>query len=348
MIGWILERAGRDPTIMNGAVMKNFVTDDVPFASARVGSAGGGGAFVSEVDESDGSIALFDPRIAVVGNISLDHKPLAELRPLFSTFARKARAAVLNFDNAETRALAAAMPAGAVATFGLAAGAERGADVFARDVVPAPDGVRFTVVERGSGAEAALRLAMPGSHNVANALAAIAAAGEAGVTLGAAAAALESFAGLKRRFERIGVAGGVAVIDDFAHNPDKIAAILGALRHFPGRLLVMFQPHGYGPLKLMREALVDCFADRLAAKDVLVMPEPVYFGGTADRAVTSADIARAVAAKGRSAHAFPDRKACGEALLAVARPGDRIVIMGARDDTLAEFAGEMVQKLKRR
>src|SRR4029077_9107107 len=88
MIGWILHRAGKSPTIMNGADMKNFVTADSPFASARIGD---GEAFVSEVDESDGSIAFFEPRIAVVNNISLDHKSLDELRSLFRDFSIKAK-----------------------------------------------------------------------------------------------------------------------------------------------------------------------------------------------------------------------------------------------------------------
>src|SRR3977135_1896869 len=104
MIGWILHRAGRSPTIMNGADMKNFIGDGSPVASARVGE---GDIFVSEVDESDGSIALFEPRMAVVNNISLDHKSLDELRTLFSGFIAKAQTVVLNLDNAETAALAA-------------------------------------------------------------------------------------------------------------------------------------------------------------------------------------------------------------------------------------------------
>src|ERR1700733_9844140 len=87
MIGWILDRAGRDPTIMNGAEMKTYMTADALFASARVGL---GDAFVSEVDESDGSIALFSPTVAVVNNIALDHKSMEELRTLFADFTRKA------------------------------------------------------------------------------------------------------------------------------------------------------------------------------------------------------------------------------------------------------------------
>jgi UDP-N-acetylmuramate--alanine ligase len=137
----------------------------------------------------------------------------------------------------------------------------------------------------------------------------------------------------------------VTVIDDFAHNPDKIAATLSTLHDFPGRLLVMFQPHGFSPLRKMRNEFIDCFAQNLKNDDVLVMPEPVYFGGTTTRDVTSADIAAGIRAAGREALALADRDACGKKLLALAKPGDRIVVMGARDDTLTTFAQELLKSL---
>src|SRR5690349_19225714 len=107
MIGWILHACHRQPTVMNGAVMKNFVTPSAPFASALVGDPE---LFVSEVDESDGSIALYKPDVAVLTNISLDHKEMAELRSLFGAFLLKARKAVLNLDDPETRAIADVVP----------------------------------------------------------------------------------------------------------------------------------------------------------------------------------------------------------------------------------------------
>jgi UDP-N-acetylmuramate--alanine ligase len=335
MIGWIL--AGADPTIMNGAEMKNFASAETPFASARVGA---GPAFVSEVDESDGSIALYRPSVAVVNNISLDHKSMDELRVLFGDFAAKSRTAVLNLDNEETRRLAEALPRERVTTFSLH---DTRADLMAGPPTPAPAGISFTA--RAGEDFAEVRLQVPGAHNVANALAAIGAAGALGVGLEDAAAALADFTGVRRRFEVVGEAAGVTVIDDFAHNPDKIAATLDTLHAFPGRLLMMFQPHGYGPLRLMGKELADTFVERMAAEDVLLMPEPVYYGGTTDRSVSSGDIAAAIAKRGRNAAALPDRPACGERLLELARPGDRIVVMGARDDSLSTFAAELLARL---
>jgi UDP-N-acetylmuramate--alanine ligase len=333
MAGWILSAAGRDPTVMNGAVMKNFVTQDAPFASALVGKSD---IFVSEVDESDGSIARYTPHIAVVNNVALDHKSLEELRSLFRDFVAKADVAVLNLDNEETSAFATEK----AITYSLAG---RNAHLQASGIVPAPDGIAFDVREGGRVAKVTLKV--PGRHNVANALAALGAARASGVTLQEAARALGDFSGIKRRLEIAGSANGVTVIDDFAHNPDKIAATLATLHDFPGRLLVMFQPQGYGPLRLMKDAFIEGFAQNLGAGDVLIMPEPVYFGGTVERSVTSIDIVRGVEARGRSAFAFADRAACGDKLVELAKPGDRIVVMGARDDTLSQFAADLVARI---
>ncbi|MES1199404.1 MAG: Mur ligase family protein [Pseudomonadota bacterium] len=339
MIGWILHHAGKKPTIMNGAVMKNFITPDTPFASAVVGS---GDIFVSEVDESDGSIARYNPRIAVLNNIALDHKSMDELRALFRDFVAKARTAVLNLDNDEVAALIPALKPNSVITYSLK---DQSAGLYATFLTPAPDGITFEVRERGADDRASIHLRMPGPHNVANALAAIGAARASGVSLVEAAKALDEFAGVKRRLEWVGKAHGVSVIDDFAHNPDKIAATLTTLHAFPGRLLIMFQPHGYGPLKLMRDAFVAGFTQQLRDDDVLIMPQPAYFGGTVDRAVTSEDIAADLRAAGRQAFSFETRAECGDKLVELARDGDRIIIMGARDDTLSEFATELLARL---
>ncbi|WP_425410187.1 UDP-N-acetylmuramate--L-alanine ligase [Hyphococcus sp.] len=337
MIGWILHRAGTSPTVMNGAVMKNFVTPDALFASALVGE---GDAFVSEVDESDGSIAMFRPTVAVLNNIALDHKSMDELRALFGGFIGGAQTAVLNLDNDET-ALLAARHAGEKTTYSVTG---KHADLVAENITPEPFGVTFDVVAR-EGEKAAVSLKMPGRHNVSNALAAMAAARACGVTLQQAAKALAEFEGVKRRLEYVGEAGKITVIDDFGHNPDKITASLKTLHEFPGRLLVMFQPHGFGPLKKMKDEFVATFAEHLSHDDILLMPEPVYYGGTTDRAVSSGDIVQGVAAAGRRAEALATREACGERLIELARPGDRIVVMGARDDTLSIFANELLQNL---
>ncbi|ATY32591.1 glutamate ligase domain-containing protein [Sphingomonas psychrotolerans] len=337
MIGWILHACGRDPTVMNGAVMKNFVSPQALFASALVGA---GDAYVSEVDESDGSIALYWPKVAVLNNVSLDHMPMTQLIALFGAFIAKAGTAVVNLDNGEGAALAMTLPADRLVTFAI----EGDADLVARDIEQRRSGVTFDLHAKGA-APVRVTLQVPGRHNVSNALAALAAAQAAGVPLEKAVRAIADFTGLKRRFELVGEVGGVVVIDDFGHNPDKIAATLETLHAFPGRLLLLFQPHGYGPLKVMRSELVAMFASKLTKDDLLVLPDPVYQGGTVTREVTSADIVADVAATGKRALHIPDREAAAAHLVAQARSGDRVVVMGARDDTLSLLAQSMVDKL---
>lgn len=337
MIAWILSRAGADPTVMNGAVMKNFMSEDAPFASALIGE---GAPFISEIDESDGSIALYSPRIAVLNNVAEDHKSMDELRRLFGDFIAKAETAIVNADNAEAARLAGARATGRTRLFSID-GAP--ADLAARAIRAERFGVSF---EADDGARRhAVRLHMPGRHNVSNALAALLAAEAAGVSLADGAAALHDFAGVARRFDVIGERKGVLVIDDFAHNPDKIAATLRTLHEFDGRLIVLFQPHGFGPLRTLKDGFTRCFADHLGPDDILLMPEPVYYGGTVDRSVSSGDIVAGVAAAGRKAEAHATRADCARRIVRLAAPGDRVVIMGARDDTLPVFAKELLEAL---
>ena len=371
MIGWILTDAGLDPTIMNGAVMKNFVGENAPFASARVGQ---GEVFVSEVDESDGSIALFAPEVAVLNNVSLDHKSLEELRQLFGDFAKKAKCCVWNADDAETVALMESLKPSPLQGRGLGEGAGRAAasvgtapnspspnlspegerdfvsfgftpsaDIRATDITDLPLGSRFTL--HAQGKTHPVTLIVPGRHNVANALAAIAASLALGVSVEQAVRGVERFNGLARRFDIVGTANNITVIDDFGHNPDKIAATLATLKPFPGRIIAFFQPHGYGPIRVMGTELAAVFADMLGEDDHLILCDPVYFGGTVDKSIGSQSITDVVGAAGRNAEYIPTREDCGERIVELAQPGDRIVIMGARDDTLSGFAGRVLDLL---
>jgi UDP-N-acetylmuramate--alanine ligase len=312
-----------------------------PFASARVGA---GDLFVAEVDESDGSIALYRPKVAVLLNVSLDHKSLEELRALFGDFLSRAETAVVNIDDAEGVQLAG-RARGAALTFAIANPAAN-LTVAAGSIVEAPTSIAATIVDARDGTTYPLTLQVPGRHNLANALAAIAAASAAGVPVGEAVAALAAFAGLARRFDIVGTSpSGITVIDDFGHNPDKVAATLATLKAHPGRVIAFFQPHGYGPLRQMGHELAEVFARRLGQDDVTILCDPVYFGGTVDRAEGSERIVRLIGEAGGSAEYVPDRAACADRMVELARPGDRLVVMGARDDTLSGFARDLLTRL---
>jgi UDP-N-acetylmuramate--alanine ligase len=347
MVGWIMTAAGRDPTIMNGAVMKNFTTSDAPFASARVGS---GDVFVSEVDESDGSIALYRPHVALVNNISLDHKSMAELRQLFGDFLACAKSGVLNADDYECDSLRTSLamrddgPEAAITTFGF--GHTPDLTVDEETIVQGPITIAADVIDTREGTRHSLTLQVPGRHNLANALAAIAVANAAGIRVGVSVTALAGFKGLARRFDIVGTSpSGITVIDDFGHNPDKVSATLDTLKAHDGRVIAFFQPHGYGPLRQMGAELAEVFAAKLAPDDRTILCDPVYFGGTVDRSQGSERIVGLIATAGGMAEYIPAREDCLTRIAQIARPGDRIVIMGARDDTLSQFAKDLLSSL---
>jgi len=334
MIATILQSTGRRPTVINGAIMLNAGS------KAALGNAVSGDLddVLIEADESDGSISKYEPGISVVTNISLDHKSIDELTALFQTFCRKSDSSVINLDSEHAAGLVTS--ASAPLTFSTE---RRPADLRADAIELTHSGSCFRAVTASGAAEVSLQV--PGAHNVSNALAAIGAATRSGVPLDAAASVLSGFQGIKRRLQVLGGAGGVTLIDDFAHNPDKIAASLATLRRVPGRLLVVFQPHGFAPTRLTKDGLIDAFSRGLGEDDLLLMPEIYYAGGTARKDISSRDLTDAVALAGRRADFIPDRSAIAARLLDEANPGDRIVIMGARDDTLTDFGRHLLDIL---
>ena len=340
MLGWIMEAVGREPTVMNGAVMKNFVSDARPFASSVVG---GQSLYVSEVDESDGSIALYRPAVGILLNVSLDHKSMEELRVLFGDFLDRSRISVINADNAE--AIALLTSAKEAITFGVEQEKAQ-IGIVPGSIAEGPTRQAALVIDRHDRSEHPLRLALPGKHNLSNALAAIAGAVASGIPVGAAVEALGSFAGLARRFDIVGTSSkGVTVIDDFGHNPEKCAATLRTLKAHPGRVIAFFQPHGYGPLRQMGAELAETFAQELGKDDITILCDPVYFGGTVDRSEGSERIITLIEKAGGKAAHIESREDVGTHLVEIAQAGDRIVIMGARDDTLSAFAKQVLKKL---
>ncbi len=325
MIGHILKEAGVDPSVINGGVMLNYA-DSLGVGSAIVGQ----GAFcVIEADESDGSIELYHPAVSIVTSLSLDHKPIEELKILFGDFVERASVgAVLNADNADTAALKNRNSN--VLSFSVQG---KEADLKAIDIVPEENGVHFKL----DGEQ--VFLPVIGRHNVANALAAIAAVELIGITRMQAIQALSTFKGIHRRLEKVGVTKkGITVIDDFAHNPEKIAASLAALKEYDGRLIVVYQPHGFKPTKMLRAGIVEAFDRLLSLDDTLIMQEIYYAGGTAQKDISAADLVKDLEKTGKRVHFIPNRKKITALIKGLAKKGDRIVIMGARDETLSDFA----------
>lgn len=337
MTGFLLKEAGLDPTIMNGGIFRNYAAQN-PYSTAFVGKSD---IFVTEIDESDGieAVTQFEPDIAVIHNISLDHQPMEELKRMFAGFLSKTQTAVLNADDGIVMDMGRDF-GGKIITYS-AQGHQ--ADLVARNIAPHPDGIESAIFHDGEAVT--LKLQLPGRHNISNALAAIAVGLAIGLSLEKCAEILARFQGIKRRMEVVGSSGGITVMDDFAHNPDKIAATLGTMKQFPGRLHIFFQPHGYGFLKVVGKELGESFAQYMGEDDILYMVEPFYAGGTVDRSVGSQSIIDDIVAKQRMAYLMPGRQEVKAAILKSIKPGDRIIVMGARDDTLSSYATEILGNL---
>ena len=161
-----------------------------------------------------------------------------------------------------------------------------------------------------------------------------------------AAEILQNFHGTKRRLEVIGQKNNITVIDDFAHNPDKVKASVSALRSYDGRLIIMFQPHGFAPMRTMGKDIMAEFARNLNDDDILIMPEIFFVGGTVAKDISSQDLINHIVELGKkNAFFVPDKPAAMQKILELARSGDRIVIMGARDNSLTDFCRQILEKL---
>ncbi len=332
MIFEILQAAGMGPGLLTGGALASLVAAGHPGnAWGPAPQADGLPWLVIEADESDGSLVRYHPWCGLVLNLGLDHKTPAEIMAMFTTFRGNVTGPLVVADVPELASLHDGSRL---------FGAGSGPGTRAMDVQLLPDGSTFTIDK------VPLRLQVPGAYNVLNATAAVAATAAAGVPVAETAAALAAFSGVARRFQSVGAAGGVEVIDDFAHNPDKIAAALAAARiRTTGRVLAVFQPHGFGPTRFLRDSLIETFGECLTPDDVLWMPEIFFAGGTVTRDISSADLIAGIAALSRDARFIPDREDLPAAIAAEAGPGDLVLVMGARDPSLTDFCRRIVGQL---
>lgn len=332
MIGHILHEAGLDPTMINGGISLNTYNNEensnLIFGKSPF--------YVIEADESDGTIELYEPTISVVSNISLDHKPLHELISLFSNFVAKAKVgAVLNADCPYSKELTSRNPH----TITFSTHPEKAANFTATEIKTTSTGTSFQL----NGQKVFLPLF--GLHNVENALAAICTCSLMNISLLTAINALKTFKGTKRRIECIGHINRIAIFDDYAHNPEKIKATIRTLRQKNHRLWIFFQPHGFAPTRLMKTELIHVLANETFPQDMIYMPPIFYVGGTVAKDISSQDLINALVEMGKNAF-FCNTRQDFLNTIQDAQPDDRIVIMGARDNTLTDLAKDVLRKLK--
>ncbi|MBI1967116.1 MAG: UDP-N-acetylmuramate--L-alanine ligase [Gemmatimonadetes bacterium] len=330
MVTEALAAAGRDPTGLAGGRVAKWR------GNARVG---GRDLFVVEADEFDRAFLALTPAVAVINNVEADHLEcygtMTALEQAFGEFAGRARRVIAGADDAGA-ARVAAMLTVPVWRVGLGVGA----DVRIREPEFDPSGSRATIEVPG-GRSVGLRLRVPGLHNVRNAAAALAVAHELGADVDVCAGALAEFSGVGRRFERLGEAGGVVVVDDYAHHPTEVAATVAAARQvFPGRRLVaVFQPHLYSRTALHGTAL----GQALAAADVVVVA-PIYAAREAPLpGVTAELVARGAIAAGAATVAVRERAELADRVAEAVRPGDVVFTLGAGDVT--RVGPELLERL---
>jgi len=326
MVFELLRGAGRGPSIITGGELVALQRESL----AGNAWAGDSDLLVIEADESDGSVVRYEPAVGAVLNLQKDHKAESEVAEMFRVFRTRVREAFVVGEGANLRELA---PGATVFGFGEACG------LRAEDVVLEPDGSTFRVDET------TFRLPVPGRHNVENALAALAVCRAVGVPLEELVAPLAAFRGVARRFQCLGARRGVQVVDDFGHNPAKVAASIRTARMRSKRVLAIYQPHGYAPTRFLRPDFVAAFQAELRPEDRLWMLEVYYAGGTALRDFSAADIVSEIAARGVLAEFAPDREWLTEQVAQEAREGDLVLVMGARDPSLTEFAQAILEAL---
>jgi UDP-N-acetylmuramate-alanine ligase len=318
MIGFILRHAKTPATVLGGAAL---VGEGVSGCFAAGPTKG---PVVAEACESDGTLVGYHPGIGVILNVSRDHEELASLREQFTTFAKQCRILLVNAASAEARAIGAEVGS---RTFGRADGAHYRLEVRS----PGPQRGQGTLY--GPGMTLALDIPQPGVHNLENAAAAAAVALELGVVPGTIAGALRWFPGVARRFEVVGTtAGGIRVVDDYAHNADKIRAAISTAQN-AGRVIAVFQPHGFGPARFLRPELSELLPSLLRPDDRFCYAEIFYAGGTVAKDLSSRDLAGDLPASIRAGYA-ENHAAVVRWVQAEAKARDTVLIMGARDPDL--------------
>jgi len=322
MIFEFLTACGKSPSLISGAGLRRLEKQGL------IGNAysGGDDLLVVEADESDGTLVKYRPEAAVFLNISKDHKTIDEIKTLFETLASKSPITASNADDP----VLASLPA--TVRFGRNGSASWRPDH--EQLLPT------SVKLFRSGTE--YHLPLPGNHNLENLRAALCVCEHYGCEQTALADAVKNYEGVARRFSVTRTKQNVHVVDDFAHNPAKIAAALSAARGLSGRIMAVYQPHGFGPTRFLKDEYIATFRTAFQQHDSLYLLPIYYAGGTAQKNISSEDIIQGLGSVAFKAQTVRDRDELLTRLKADARSEDCVLIMGARDPSLPALVRNIV------
>ncbi len=328
MLAFLMWRLGMKPNFIGGGRVKQFRTDSNPGNSIT----GDSDLLVIEACESDGTIVDYLPEYSLLLNLELDHHSVDKTAAMFEALASNTgKIVALNADDINLASLSSNHLKEAV-TFSL----EKPAKYRPDNIVYHQLSTDFSLAGRR------FTLSMPGTYNLSNALACIAVLSEMGASAEEISAVLPDFDGIERRFDIHLDDGLHLVVDDYAHNPQKISSLMSAARPLRESICYIFQPHGFGPTKMMKNEYIEAFSNGLRSTDHLILLPIYYAGGTAGKDISSEDLADGIRRNRRSVEVVKDRN---EVIRGIER-WDNYIVMGARDETLSAFTRAIALVLK--
>lgn len=327
MLAFVMERLGMCPNFIGGGKVKQFKTG----RNSGNYLSGTSETLIIEACESDGSIVYYRPEHTLLLNLGLDHHSVTETGDMFRTLAEHTSGLVICGGDDQNL-----VSCGIKDTVQFTI--DRKSPYHASDL----EYGHFKTAFKVNGTR--FEISLPGKHNVYNALACIAFLSEMDVEAGEISRVLRDFSGVERRFDIHLDEGGYLVVDDYAHNPHKIANLMETVRKISPRVCYVFQPHGYGPTRLMREGYIETFSSYLRETDRLMLLPIYYAGGTASREISSGDIADPVRGAGKHAEVVGNRSG----IVAMPKEWEGYVVFGARDDSLSHLAEEIAADIRLR
>ncbi len=329
MLAFLMQKFGLNPNFIGGGRVKQFKTETNPGNSIT----GDSGYLVIEACESDGTIVNYRPKHSIILNLDLDHHSIEKTALMFETLVKNtADKIVVNADDDNLKDI----DIKDTITFSIDSPSNYKAD----NIIYKPFSTDFSLKETK------FSLPIPGNYNLYNALSCIALLSEIGIPLKAIADVLHEFSGIERRFDVHLNNGKKLVIDDYAHNPHKIDALMRTAKSLNNSVCYIFQPHGFAPTRMMKNEYIKAFAENLRDTDHLILLPIFYAGGTVSKDISSHDIADGVKAKGKSVEVVEDRGMILQRLNDQINGYNNYVIFGARDETLSDFAGGIADLIR--
>ncbi|GER92415.1 UDP-N-acetylmuramate--L-alanine ligase [hot springs metagenome] len=332
MLAFLMQRLGLKPNFIGGGRVKQFRTETNPGNSIT----GNSDFLIIEACESDGTIVNYKPMHSIILNLDLDHHSIEKTAAMFEIFIKNtADKIIINADDNNLRGQMLEVrnhrSKEKIITFSI----DMPSHYKAENIFYKPFNTNFFL----KGFK--FSLSIPGKYNLYNALSCIAMLSEMGIPLRDIADVLHEFNGIERRFDIHLNNDNHLVIDDYAHNPHKISALMQTVKNLRNSVCYIFQPHGFAPTRMMKTAYIDAFVKNIRDSDHLILLPIFYAGGTVSKDISSHDIADGIRARGKSVEVIDNRNEISKRL----NEWDNYIIFGARDETLSDFARKIATSL---